>query len=60
MDRRDFLKTTTAVAVSQALLPAQAASLRQPDIIQAENAKLGASFQLTRMMPDNAKSYAPR
>ena len=57
MDRRDFLKTSTAAAVTQALLPAMAANPRQPDLIKTENAKAGASFQLTRMMPDNAKSF---
>ena len=30
---------------------------RQSDLIKTENAKPGTSFQLTRMMPDNAKSY---
>lgn len=57
MDRRDFLKNSTAAAVTQAFLPAVAATPRQPDLIKIENTKVGASFQLTRMMPDNAKSY---
>lgn len=59
MDRRDFLKTTSAVALaSQGLsLPASAAPARQPELIKAENAKPGASHQLTRVMPDAAKSY---
>jgi hypothetical protein len=35
----------------------QPSSKRQPDLIKTENAKSGESFQLTRMMPDNAKSY---
>ena len=33
------------------------AAKRQPDLIKTENAKPGASFQLTRMRPDGAKSY---
>jgi hypothetical protein len=57
MDRRDFIKTTGAAALAGAgspLLPVHAAS---PDLIKNENALSGASFQLTRMMPENAKSY---
>jgi hypothetical protein len=58
MDRRDFLKTTTAAAFATgARTPSFAAALAQPDLIKTENAKAGASFQLTRMMPDSAKSY---
>jgi hypothetical protein len=57
MDRRDFLKTSTAAAIaSGAPTPARAA-FRQPDLIKTENAKAGASFQLTRMRPDSATSY---
>lgn len=57
MDRRDFLKTSTAAAIaSGAPTPAKAA-FRQPDLIKTENAKAGASFQLTRMRPDSATSY---
>jgi len=57
MDRRDFIKTTTAASAVQTFLSAASAATRQPELIKAENAKLGASFQLTRMMPDSAKSY---
>ncbi|HBJ83637.1 MAG TPA: hypothetical protein DDZ88_07170, partial [Verrucomicrobiales bacterium] len=58
MDRRDFLRTTTAAAFATgARTPSSAAATAQPDLIKTENAKAGASFQLTRMMPDNAKSY---
>ena len=58
MDRRDFIKTTSAAAVAtRTLLSAAPAAARQPDLIKTENSKPGASFQLTRMMPDNAKSY---
>jgi G3E family GTPase len=59
MDRRDFLKTTTAAAIASGVrTPSSAAAISaQPGLIQAETAKPGASFQLTRMMPDNAKSY---
>ena len=57
MDRRDFLKTSTAAAIASGVpTPASAAS-RQPDLIKTENAKAGASFQLTRMRPDSATSY---
>ncbi|MFN0078048.1 MAG: N,N-dimethylformamidase beta subunit family domain-containing protein [Prosthecobacter sp.] len=58
MDRRDFIKTTSAAAAltgARTLLSASSAQ-RQPDLIKVENARPGASFQLTRMMPDNAKS----
>jgi len=60
MDRRDFLKTTSAAAIASGVrTPSSAApsSSRQPDLIKTENAKAGASFQLTRMRPDGAKSY---
>ena len=58
MDRRDFLKTTTAAAFATgARTPLSGAATAQPDLIKAENAKPGASFQLTRMRPDDAKSY---
>ena len=57
MHRRDFIKTTTAASVAQTFLSAASAAPRQPDLIKAENAKHGTSFQLTRMKPDDAKSY---
>ena len=57
MDRRDFLKTSTAAAIASGVRTSASAASRQPDLIKLENAKSGASFQLTRMMPDNAKSY---
>ena len=59
MDRRDFIKTTSAMAAmtgASALLSAPAAK-RQPNLIKTENAKPGVSFQLTRMRPDDSKSY---
>jgi hypothetical protein len=57
MDRRDFIKTSSAAAVAgRTLLSAAPAAARQPDFIKTENAKPGASFQLTRMKPDDAKS----
>ena len=60
MDRRDFIKTVGAGAVAagnwrDAL--AAAAPGRMPDLIKTENARAGASFQLTRMRPDSATSY---
>ncbi len=57
MDRRDFIKTTSAASVGQTFLSASFASTRRPDLIEAENTKLGTSFQLTRMRPDDAKSH---
>lgn len=57
MDRRDFLKTSTAAAIASGVRTSACAAARQLDLIKLENAKSGASFQLTRMMPDNAKSY---
>ena len=58
MDRRDFIKTTSAAAaVGRTFLSGAPAISRQPDLIKYENAKPGASFQLTRMKPDDAKSY---
>ena len=58
MDRRDFIKTSSAAAVvPRTLLSAAPSKTRQPDLVKAENTKPGASFQLTRMKPDDAKSY---
>lgn len=58
MDRRDFIKTTSAVAFAATTRTAvSASSPAQPDLIRTENARAGASFQLTRVIPDNAKSY---
>lgn len=61
MDRRDFLKTTSAAAALTSSLQSSASSLpapwRQSKLISEENARPGASFQLTRMRPDDAKSY---
>ncbi len=61
MDRRDFLKTTSAAAfvtsASSSTTAETATASRQPNLIKAENALAGESFQITRMMPDSAKSY---
>ena len=60
MDRRDFLKTTAAAATLSHTSKAQPAAptpARQPGLIRTENAKPGASVQLTRMRPDDAKSF---
>ena len=60
MDRRDFIKSTAAAGVARSFLPAisaSAAAPAQPDLIKSENARPGASFQLTRVRPDDAKSY---
>ena len=58
MDRRDFIKTSGATAFASGL-PASASVQAAParDLIGAENSKAGASYQLTRVMPDGAKSY---
>ncbi|MES2598516.1 MAG: N,N-dimethylformamidase beta subunit family domain-containing protein [Verrucomicrobiota bacterium] len=59
MDRRDFIKTTSAAAALGARMSSSAGTpaQRQPDLIKTENGKPGASFQLTRMMPDDSKSH---
>ncbi len=59
MDRRDFLKTTSAAALAAggSLPQAVADTPAQPRLIVNENLKAGASFQLTRMMPESAKSF---
>jgi hypothetical protein len=51
--RRDFLSATTAAAA----LSAASAAPASPGLIRAENARAGSSFQLTRMIPDGAKSH---
>lgn len=57
MDRRDFIKTTGAAALAGGSPPLSTAHAASLDLIKNENALPGASFQLTRMMPENAKSY---
>ncbi len=58
MDRRDFLKTSSAAALASGLTTgSKAAGSRLPDLIKQENAKPGADFQLTRVMLDSAKGY---
>ncbi|MCX6856739.1 MAG: twin-arginine translocation signal domain-containing protein [Verrucomicrobia bacterium] len=57
MDRRDFIKTTGAAAMATVGSPSSASVAAQPELIRTENSKVGASFQLTRMRPDAAKSY---
>lgn len=59
MDRREFLKASSAAAIVSGLEPpqARAASGRKPDLISTENARPGASFQLTRVMLDSAKGF---
>lgn len=58
MDRRDFLKTTSAAALAATTAsPRATAATRQPDLIKSENLKAGTSFQLTRMRPDSATSH---
>ena len=58
MDRRDFIKTSGAAAlVSGSAASSAQAAAQARDLIKTENAKQGASFQLTRVMPDGAKSY---
>ena len=61
MDRRDFIKTTSAVAAmtgsgTSALLSAPPTQ-RQPDLIRGENAKPGADFQLTRVRLDSRAGF---
>ncbi len=58
MDRRDFIKTSSAAALASGVrTPSSAAVSALPNLIKAENTKPGVSFQLTRMMPDSAKSF---
>jgi len=57
MDRRDFIKTSSAVALAAGITGRTKAAQRMPELIKAENARPGASFQLTRMKPDDAKGY---
>jgi len=59
MDRRDFLKTTsaaTALTGARSLL-AKTSTQREPDLIKIENAKPGSDCQLTRVLMDSAKGY---
>ena len=51
--RRDFLSASTAAAALSAASAAPAA----PGLIRTENARAGSGFQLTRMIPDGAKSH---
>jgi hypothetical protein len=58
MDRRDFIKTSSAAALAtSSLRDAAAAAARQPELIRTENARPGHDFQLTRMMPDGRASH---
>ena len=57
MDRRNFIKTTSAAALASAKARGTAPASRQPDLIRTENAKPGADFQLTRVMLDSMKGY---
>ena len=56
MDRRDFIKTTSAAAFAAGARTTSFAAA-QPGLIKAENAKPGASFQLTRVIPSKAKGF---
>ena len=58
MDRRNFLKTTSAAALaSSRVRGANTTPKRQPALIRKENVKAGADFQLTRVMLDSMKGY---
>ena len=54
--RRDFLSASTAAAALSAASAAPAAPAA-PGLIRTENARAGSGFQLTRMIPDGAKSH---
>ena len=56
MDRRDFIKTTSAAAFAAGARTTSFAAA-QPGLIKAENAKPGASFQLTRVIPSKVKGF---
>ena len=57
MDRRDFIKTTSAAALASSLQTTATAAPRQPELIKTENTKPGADFQLTRIKLDDPKGY---
>ena len=59
MDRRDFIKTTSAAALASSTSKAAAskAAARRPALIKRENTKPGADFQLTRVMLDSMKGF---
>ncbi|MCB1225903.1 MAG: hypothetical protein KDK99_08855 [Verrucomicrobiales bacterium] len=57
MDRRRFLRTTSALGLVPSLATATAASAAQPDLIRRENERAGSDFQLTRVRLDSAKGY---
>ncbi|MDB6073706.1 MAG: hypothetical protein JWO89_1346 [Verrucomicrobiaceae bacterium] len=57
MDRRNFIKTTSAAALASQQVSAVPAAAHKPAFVKAENAKLGADFQLTRVMLDSAKGF---
>lgn len=58
MDRREFIKASSAAALATSISPpASAAAPRQPALITQENARPGTDFQLTRVMLDSAKGF---
>lgn len=58
MDRRDFIKSTGVAALAAGIERAgKAAPTATPGLIKTENGKPGASYQITRVRPDNPKGY---
>ena len=59
MDRRDFIKTTSAAALASSTARAGkvAGAARQPGLIKQENSKPGADFQLTRVKLPSMKDF---
>jgi hypothetical protein len=56
MERREFLKRSGAVVMAGGLA-GRGAEGAMPELIRGENAKVGADFQLTRILPDAKASY---
>ncbi len=57
MERREFLKKSGAAVMAGALAGRVQGVGAMPELIRQENAKPGADFQLTRIMPDAKASY---
>lgn len=57
MERREFLKKSGAAVMASALAGRVQGAGAMPELIRQENAKPGADFQLTRIMPDAKASY---
>lgn len=52
MERREFLKRSGAVVMAGGLAGRVRGAGAMPELIREENSKVGADFQLTRILPD--------